>query len=108
MPPWDGKGNNLAQQLDGISNYLSPWYDGETFPVILCGEHGILPALVQAAGNHPLVDGDFSKLTIVQIDAHADLREELGGAWRQKRQMALLIGDQERQHHHRNRIPGWI
>lgn len=78
-PSWDGKGNNLAQQLDGISNYLSPWYDGETFPVILGGEHGILPALVHAAGNHPLVDGDFSKLTIVQIDAHADLREELGG-----------------------------
>ena len=78
-PPWDGKGNNLVQQLDGISNYLSPWYDGETFPVILGGEHGILPALVHAAGNHPLVDGDFSKLTIVQIDAHADLREELGG-----------------------------
>jgi len=77
--PWDGKGNNLAQQLDGISNYLSPWYDGETFPVILGGEHGMLPALVHAAGNHPLVDGDFSKLTIVQIDAHADLREELGG-----------------------------
>ena len=77
--PWDGKGNNLAQQLDGISNYLSPWYDGETFPVILGGEHGMLPALVHAAGNHPLVDGDFSKLTIVQIDAHADLREELEG-----------------------------
>lgn len=77
--PWDGKGNNLAQQLDGISNYLSPWYDGEAFPVILGGEHGILPALVHAAGNHPLVNGDFSKLTIVQIDAHADLREELGG-----------------------------
>ena len=78
-PAWDGEGNNLAQQLDGISNYLAPWYDGETFPVILGGEHGILPALVHAAGNHPLVDGDFSKLTIVQIDAHADLREELEG-----------------------------
>ena len=78
-PEWDGEGNNLAQQLDGISNYLAPWYDGETFPVILGGEHGILPALVHAAGNHPLVDGDFSKLTIVQIDAHADLREELEG-----------------------------
>ena len=78
-PAWNGEGNNLAQQLDGISNYLAPWYDGETFPVILGGEHGILPALVHAAGNHPLVDGDFSQLTIVQIDAHADLREELEG-----------------------------
>ena len=50
-PAWDGEGNNLAQQLDGISNFLAPWYDGKTFPVILGGEHGILPALVHAAGT---------------------------------------------------------
>ena len=78
-PPWDGKGNNLAQQLDGISNYLSPWYDGETFPVILGGEHGILPPIIKSLTNHPAIDGDYSKLNIVQIDAHADLRQELDG-----------------------------
>ena len=76
---WNGEGNSLTEQLDGIYDYLLPWFDGETFPVILGGEHGILPAIVNAAGNHPLVDGEYSKLSIVQIDAHADLREELGG-----------------------------
>jgi len=79
VQPWNGEGNSLTEQLDGIYDYLLPWFDGETFPVILGGEHGILPAIVNAAGNHPLVDGEYSKLSIVQIDAHADLREELGG-----------------------------
>ena len=79
IEPWDGQGNSLREQLDGISNYLAPWFDGKTFPVILGGEHGFLPAIVDAAGNHPLIDGDYSKLSIVQIDAHADLREELDG-----------------------------
>jgi len=77
--PWNGEGNSLTEQLNGIYDYLLPWFDGETFPVILGGEHGILPAIVNAAGNHPLVDGEYPKLSIVQIDAHADLREELGG-----------------------------
>jgi len=77
--PWNGEGGNLRQQLDGISNYLSPWYSGDCFPVMLGGEHGMLPAIIHASGNHPLIDGDFSQLTLVQIDAHADLREELDG-----------------------------
>ena len=79
VEPWNGEGGNLRKQLDGISNYLTPWYDGKTFPIILGGEHGILPSIVHAAGAHPLVNGDFSQLTLVQIDAHADLREELNG-----------------------------
>lgn len=75
--PWNGEGGNLRKQLDEISNYLSPWYDGSKFPVILGGEHGILPPIIHAAGAHPLVRADYSRLTVVQIDAHADLREEL-------------------------------
>jgi agmatinase len=77
--PWDGEGNTLLQQLDGISNYLLPWYAGDCFPLSLGGEHGILPPLINAARNHPLLGNDLSKLTVVQIDAHADLRSELGG-----------------------------
>jgi len=77
--PWNGEGNSLLQQLDGISNYLQPWYAGDCFPLSLGGEHGILPPLVNAAKNHPLVNNDLSKLTIVQIDAHADLRSQLDG-----------------------------
>ena len=77
--PWNGEGNSLLQQLDGISNYLQPWYAGDCFPISLGGEHGILPPLVNAAKNHPLICNDLSKLTIVQIDAHADLRSQLDG-----------------------------
>ena len=78
-PPWGGEGPNLLAQLDGISNYLSPWYVGDCFPIILGGEHGILPPIINSARNHPLVESDLSNLTIVQIDAHADLRQELNG-----------------------------
>ena len=79
IQPWNGQGNSLREQLDGISDYLAPWFNGVTFPVILGGEHGILPAIIDAAGNLPLVNDEYSKLTVVQIDAHADLREELDG-----------------------------
>jgi agmatinase len=78
-PAWSGEGPNLLAQLDGISNYLSPWFIGDCFPIILGGEHGILPPIVNATRKHPLVERDLSNLTIVQIDAHADLREELDG-----------------------------
>jgi len=78
-PEWDGEGGSLAEQLDNISSYLQPWYRGDCFPVVLGGEHGILPPLVHAAGHHPLIDGELHRLTIVQIDAHADLRPELDG-----------------------------
>jgi agmatinase len=64
-------------QLDELVDHANPWYSGHQFPLFLGGEHGILPPIVQAASNHPLVNGDLSKLTIVQIDAHADLRESL-------------------------------
>jgi agmatinase len=51
--------------------------NGEQFPIVLGGEHGILPPLMAAVSNHPELNGDLSKLTLVQIDAHADLRDEL-------------------------------
>ena len=34
---------------------------------------------MEALRNHPAIVGDLSKLTIVQIDAHADLRDSLNG-----------------------------
>ena len=78
-PEWNGEGGSLAEQLDNISGYLQPWFAGDCFPLVLGGEHGILPPLVHAAQNHPLIEGDLGRLTIVQIDAHADLRCELNG-----------------------------
>ena len=54
-------------------------FRGHCFPLTLGGEHGILPPLVRAARQHPLVEGDLERLTVVQIDAHADLRDHLDG-----------------------------
>ena len=51
----------------------------DCFPVVLGGEHGILPSIMEATRHHPLVNDDLSNLTVVQIDAHGDLREELDG-----------------------------
>ena len=70
VPPWDGKGNSLQEQQESIKNYASKQFSTNAFPIFLGGEHGILPAIIKAI-NQPI--------TIVQIDAHADLREELDG-----------------------------
>ena len=71
--------NPPLQQLDSMAGYLVPWFKGDCFPVVLGGEHGILPSIMEATRHHPLVNNDLSNLTVVQIDAHGDLREELDG-----------------------------
>ena len=76
---WGSEAGTLLEQLDSIRDYAAKWLDGGQFPVILGGEHGILPPLMQAASSHPEIEGDLSGLTLVQVDAHADLRDELGG-----------------------------
>ena len=77
--PWSCTAGTLMEQLDSIREYASDWLDGEQFPLFLGGEHGILPPIMQAAAVHPSLDGNLGLLTLVQIDAHADLREQLGG-----------------------------
>ena len=71
--PWDGEGGSLQAQLKGITDYVSRYQS--TFPIILGGEHGMLPAIMEAVSKQV----DLSELTLVQIDAHADLRDELEG-----------------------------
>ena len=77
--PWEARAGTLVGQLDEIVDYAAPYFNGQVFPLFLGGEHGILPPIIEAAKHHPLIEGDLSKLTIVQIDAHADLRDELDG-----------------------------
>ena len=78
-PPWSSEAGTLREQLDSIRDYLIPWFNSEQFPIVLGGEHGLLPPVVEALQNHPAIAGDLSKLTIVQVDAHADLRDSLNG-----------------------------
>ena len=76
---WGSEAGTLLEQLDSIRDYAAKWLDGGQFPGVLGGEHGILPPLMQAASNHPEIEGDLNSLTLVQVDAHADLRDNLGG-----------------------------
>ena len=90
--PWDGKGDSLEGQLSGITEYISRF--SSTFPVILGGEHGMLPAIMKAIGSKI----NLNDLTMVQIDAHADLRDELNGdpnshACAARRSLALGVGE---------------
>lgn len=77
--PWDGEGGTLIEQQQGITTYVESNIEGGAFPLIFGGEHGILPAVLRGVSNHELLAGDLSKLTLIQIDAHADLRDELDG-----------------------------
>ncbi len=76
---WGSDAGTLLGQLESIREYLKPWFDGAAFPLVLGGEHGLLPPLVEALSGHPALAGDLSGLTIVQVDAHADLRDSLNG-----------------------------
>ena len=67
---WNGEGNTLQEQLDSIGRYAAEQYETGAFPIFLGGEHGILPGILR---------GCPEKVTLIQIDAHADLRDELDG-----------------------------
>ena len=77
--PWTSDAGSLLEQLDDMEAFLRPWCSGDVFPMALGGEHGILPPLLAALRDHPALDGDLGRLTVVQIDAHADLRSQLDG-----------------------------
>jgi agmatinase len=70
VEPWDGEGGTLQEQLNGIGKYASRQYSNGGFPIFLGGEHGILPGILR---------GCPEKVSLIQIDAHADLRDELDG-----------------------------
>jgi len=77
--PWNKDASSLKEALESIKEFASPWMNGEQFPIFLGGEHGMLLPLVKGMKEHPRIDNRLEDLTIVQIDAHADLRDELNG-----------------------------
>ena len=94
---WESKEGTLLSQLDSIVDYLRPWISVNTFPLILGGEHGMLPAILYSLNQHPLVNS-LDEITLIQIDAHADLRNELDGekwshACAAKRSLDVGIGN---------------
>lgn len=74
---WEGTASTLRGQLDELAAHALTFYGGELFPLFIGGEHGVLPPIMHAARHHPALKADLSNLTVVQIDAHADLRDSL-------------------------------
>lgn len=77
IDPWNFEGPNLMSFLDSINSYVFSNVTESTFPIVLGGEHGILLPVLR--GFTRLGKYSMKDLTLIQIDAHADLRDELNG-----------------------------
>ena len=76
---WNNDVPSLSEALESIEEFSSKWVDGKQFPIFLGGEHGMLLPIIRSLNKHPIIEGNLNQLTIVQIDAHADLRDKLNG-----------------------------
>ena len=61
---------NLGQALEQLTRIVNKTLNLKYFPLIIGGEHSITPAIIRSFKK------SYSKLTILQIDAHADLRNQ--------------------------------
>jgi len=57
-----------------VRERFSSFADDDKFPVMLGGNHSVTPGAVQGLKDH------FADLTVLQLDAHADLRESYHGS----------------------------
>ncbi len=64
---------NLNAALSQLTKINQIIIDSKKFPMVFGGEHSITPAAIK-----PLVE-KFEEITLLHIDAHADLREEYQG-----------------------------
>lgn len=65
----------VAEYLDRATRTAAALHCPGTLVIGVGGEHSLTPALVRAAAG----EEDWSGLTVVQLDAHADLRDEYDG-----------------------------
>jgi agmatinase len=69
LPPLEFKNSDSKKALEAIEKTVGKILDDKKFPIMLGGEHTITAGAVAAAAKR------FPNLSILQIDAHADLRE---------------------------------
>lgn len=62
-----------VKRLDGVEKSVSKILDKNKLPVVLGGEHTVTVPAVKAAAKK------YKDLSVLQIDAHADLRNEFEG-----------------------------
>jgi N1-aminopropylagmatine ureohydrolase len=73
LPAIDTNEGELQHVMEEIEAAELALLNDSKFPVALGGEHSLTAPLVRAAAQK------FKKLTVLQIDAHADLRESFHG-----------------------------
>lgn len=73
IPPIDTHDGTLEKVLDELFTAQRGLLEDGKLPVVLGGEHSLTPPLVAATAKR------FPDLSVLQIDAHADLREQYQG-----------------------------
>lgn len=73
LPPILEKSSPDAM-VDAVRSACSGLYESGRFPVVIGGEHSVSIGAIQAATDR------FEEITILQIDAHSDLRDEYEGS----------------------------
>jgi agmatinase len=73
LPPIDTMDGSLDEVMAEIFAAQCALLDDDKFPVALGGEHSLTPPLVNAVARK------YKDLSVLQIDAHADLRNEYQG-----------------------------
>jgi agmatinase len=73
LPPIDTQDGSLDEVLTELFTAEVGLLEDEKFPVALGGEHSLTPPLVKAVARK------YKDLTVLQIDAHADMRDEYQG-----------------------------
>ncbi|MGH9757625.1 MAG: agmatinase [Candidatus Acidiferrales bacterium] len=73
LPPIDTEDGTLDEVITEIFTAQLGLLEDGKFPVVLGGEHSLTPPLVSATAKK------FKNLSVLQIDAHADLRDSYHG-----------------------------
>ena len=73
LPPIDTMDGTLDEVITELFTAECALMDDDKFPVAIGGEHSLTPPLVSA------VTKKYKNLSVLQIDAHADLRDEYQG-----------------------------
>ena len=73
LPPIDFHGLSLKEAIDKIESVVKKVVADGKMPIVLGGEHSITPPAVRAVATK------HHEITVVQLDAHADLRQEYEG-----------------------------
>ncbi len=73
LPPIDTMDGSLDEVITELFTAQCGLMDDDKFPVAIGGEHTLTPPLVSAVAKK------YKNLSVLQIDAHADLRDEYQG-----------------------------